>query len=187
MLGARLSRRAVLLGTFVIVADLLLARDSLPRSRVAAVDPAEAIRDRAVAASRHLVALYAATVARHPQLRARLAPLAAEHQAHLEALTGEPATQQLPLPTHEAQATLTPAPGEPTRPPLRKPPCPARRRRRWPPWRAPSGRRPTAGCGTCPPPRRSWPACSPRSQPARWCTPSCWTVMTHPERHDEHA
>lgn len=114
MLGARLSRRAVLLCTFMIAADLLIARDGLPRPRKAAVNPAEAIRDRAVAASRHLVALYAATVAQHPQLRARLAPLAAEHQAHLEALTGEPAAQQLPLPTHEAQATLTPAPGEPT-------------------------------------------------------------------------
>lgn len=86
--GVEVGRRAALIGAFVLAANALLAGDNIPRSRRAALDPNVAIRDRAVRASQHLARRYRATLQRHPRLGRRLEPLAAEHAAHLTALTG---------------------------------------------------------------------------------------------------
>jgi hypothetical protein len=50
--------------------------------------PDEIIRQRVLAAKRDLLARYAATLAAHPQLSARLNPLVADHRAHVQALNG---------------------------------------------------------------------------------------------------
>jgi hypothetical protein len=58
--------------------------------------PDEVIRQRVLASKRALMDRYTATIERHPTLRARLAPLLADHQAHVQALNGTTAS---PSPT----------------------------------------------------------------------------------------
>jgi hypothetical protein len=67
--------------------------------------PDEVIRDRVLAGKRTLLEQYAATLERHPGLRTRLAPLRAEHEAHVTALNGSPK----PTPT-ASSAGASPAP-----------------------------------------------------------------------------
>jgi hypothetical protein len=49
-------------------------------------DPDGAVRDRVAASVQALIVAYDATAGRHPALASELAPLRAEHAAHLEAL-----------------------------------------------------------------------------------------------------
>jgi hypothetical protein len=80
-------RRTVLAaaGAVALSACTGRGRDAEPPPRP---DPDVAIRAAVVAAVRSLAASYRSTADRHPELRARLAPLAAEHAAHLAALSG---------------------------------------------------------------------------------------------------
>jgi hypothetical protein len=71
-------------------------------------DPDAGLRTAVVADKQALLDRYSATVRRHPGLRTRLAPLQADHVAHLQALGG-PATPAAtatgsPTPTRPAEA-----------------------------------------------------------------------------------
>jgi hypothetical protein len=63
------------------------------------------------AAERDLVALYAAASAQHPQLAARLGPIAAEHEAHLQAVV---AAAPSPSPSASPTTTVPPSPAPAT-------------------------------------------------------------------------
>ncbi len=79
------SRRAVLAGASAVLLAGCTGRGSPEPPRP---DPDDAVREQVSADVQRLVALYAATSTRHPSLRRRLDPLAAEHTAHLAALAG---------------------------------------------------------------------------------------------------
>jgi hypothetical protein len=80
------SRRAVL--TMLTGAGSLALAGCTGKTVVVAPPPSpdQRLAARVAAEVRALSALYAAAVARHPALRASLAPYAAEHAAHLRAL-----------------------------------------------------------------------------------------------------
>jgi len=82
-----------------------------------APDPDALLRDRVVASVQALLSSYQATVERYPRLARRIAPLAAEHEAHLTAL-GAPAPSGSPGPASPsvARSTATPAPAVPPEP-----------------------------------------------------------------------
>lgn len=89
-----------------------------------APDPDAGVRESARRAEEALLALHAATVARHPDLGAELAPATGHHRRHLDALTpatGRRATaatdpgRTAPTPT-PATTTTTPAPAVPDDP-----------------------------------------------------------------------
>lgn len=92
-----LSRRAFLLAGVSAAAACTRSPSSPPAlspaprggSTPGSADADAGVRARAVDAERALLARYEATLHRHPTLRSRLAPFAAEHRAHLRAL--EPA------------------------------------------------------------------------------------------------
>jgi hypothetical protein len=100
------TRRALLLGG---AAGLLTActRPTAP-PRAAAVDPDAALRSAAVERERALLAAYDAVLAASPAALARLAPLRAEHEAHLTALgvgtRAFPAGSPSPAPSASASA-----------------------------------------------------------------------------------
>ena len=83
------SRRAVLVGAGLLA---VAACSSGTEPEPPKPDPDVPIRALAADGVRGLVALYAAVVRAHPNLRAELAPLAAETAAHLSALE-PPATR----------------------------------------------------------------------------------------------
>lgn len=83
-----LTRRSALTSAALLVAT---ACTSTRRQDPPAVDPDVALRDAAVARETALLALYADAIAGSPTLAMRLAPLRADHEAHLAALGGAPA------------------------------------------------------------------------------------------------
>ena len=98
------SRRAVLVGAGLLaVAACSTGTEPEPPKP----DPDLPIRSLAAAGVRGLVALYDAVSRAHPDLRAELAPLAAETAAHLSALE-PPATG--PTPSASPSPSATPSP-----------------------------------------------------------------------------
>jgi hypothetical protein len=85
-----------------------------------APDPDAGVRESARRAEEALLALHAATVARHPDLVAALAPATGHHRRHLDALTpatGRRATAATdPGRTAPTPTTTTPAPAVPDDP-----------------------------------------------------------------------
>ena len=80
-----------------------------PPSPAPVPDPDAGVRESARRAEEALVALHAATVARHPGLDAALAPATEHHRVHLDALAGT-----APRPASTATGpTTTPPPGVP--------------------------------------------------------------------------
>lgn len=71
----------------------------------AALDPDEAVVRRGVEAERRLLAVHAAAIAADPALAAGLAPLTAEHEAHLGALSA-----LLPTPATARPSASAPGP-----------------------------------------------------------------------------
>lgn len=79
--------RRGLLGLLALAPAAVACTSSSEPDRPAPVDPDVALRAAAVVRERALLAAYDAALAARPD-DARLAPLRAEHQAHLEALEG---------------------------------------------------------------------------------------------------
>jgi hypothetical protein len=119
MPSARPTRRAVLRGLagMAVGAGLGLAGctsanrptsdPTSPAQPSASAAPSidEQVRERVAAASRDLADRYAEARAAHPQLEARLAPLAAEHAAHAQVL--DPAGAARPEPTGAPSSAAT--------------------------------------------------------------------------------
>jgi hypothetical protein len=106
----RLSRRTLLAGVAGLGATPLIGSCSAPdrgQGRLSPPEPDAPIRDQVVASIAMLISTYQATAERHPTLTERLAPLAAEHHAHLAAL-GAPAATATPA-TPAATATAAPS------------------------------------------------------------------------------
>ncbi len=102
--GTDPTRRAVLAGGVLLLGGACTgAQSSTPRSLLSAQ---QRLARRTATDIRQLSDRYAATLAAHPSLRARLMPLAAEHDAHASALE-----RLVPRPT----ATPSPRPSAPTR------------------------------------------------------------------------
>lgn len=108
----RLTRRTLLLSGALPLA----ACTDAPAPRPAPVDPDIALRDAAAARERRLLEDYDAALAAVPSLAAVLAPLRADHVAHLTALspTGspspDPASTASPRPASTASLSPAPAP-----------------------------------------------------------------------------
>jgi hypothetical protein len=109
----QVSRRRVLsaaagLGATLLVTSACSSQSSADRQPTAtpSIGPDVGIREGAAEAERALLAAYAATIARHPELTERLAAPSAHHVEHLSALA-PPAT---PTPTVSAPAS-SPAAG----------------------------------------------------------------------------
>jgi hypothetical protein len=112
----QVSRRRVLsaaagLGATLLVTSACSSQSSADRQPTAtpSIGPDVGIREGAAEAERALLAAYAATIARHPELTERLAAPSAHHEEHLSALSplSPPAT---PTPTVSAPAS-SPAAG----------------------------------------------------------------------------
>lgn len=94
MSDGRPTRRVVLAGTLGAVGGVAgcsrrpaaRAPTAAHRTSATAVDPDRLIAQRVAAGERELIAMYAGTLATHPQLRSLLEPVAAEHARHLTAL-----------------------------------------------------------------------------------------------------
>ena len=85
MREAHPSRRAVLVSAGAVALAGCVGSTNEPEP---APDPDLRLRDRVAAEIDELVGAYAAATEAHPGLTDRLAPLAAEHQAHVTALRG---------------------------------------------------------------------------------------------------
>jgi hypothetical protein len=120
--SAPLPRRAVLRGGAALLAAAAAGCDLLPGATSGAgpapePDPDVVLADEAAARERRLLAAYDAALVRDPALAERLAPLRAEHAAHLAALgvadppgpsaSPAPAVPSPPLPA--APGALLPA------------------------------------------------------------------------------
>jgi hypothetical protein len=101
------SRREVLVG-----GGLLALAGCLPGDDDVAtppVDPELKVRARIAAEVRALAGRYQAVMTAHPATRPRLAPLAAEHEAHATALLGPPPSASgSPSPSPSASPSATP-------------------------------------------------------------------------------
>lgn len=109
----RLTRRTLLLSATLPLA----ACTDAPAPEPAPVDPDVALRDAAAVREQRLLQDYDAALAAVPSLAAVLAPLRADHVAHLTALspTGSPSTS----PTSTGSPAPTP-PALPSAPPARR-------------------------------------------------------------------
>lgn len=130
----RPSRRALLAGVGAVALTAPLAACDLPgggagdrtgderTDGAAEPDPDLALVEAAATRTDEVLALLAATTAAHPRLDARLAPLAASHRAHLDALgrTGTDTDSGTPSGTEPETETGT------ADPPRAVPPNPAR-------------------------------------------------------------
>jgi len=74
------------------------------------VDPDRLVAERVAAGEREMLAMYAGTLAAHPQLRPLLEPVAAEHARHLTAV-------EAALETASKSASATAPPSTPSRAP----------------------------------------------------------------------
>lgn len=99
------SRRAVLAGAGVLALSACTGSTGVVAPRPTRD---QRLTARVVAEIRALAALYAAAAARHPGLQASLAPYAAEHRAHLRALT--PLLFTEPAPSASGSRTASPSP-----------------------------------------------------------------------------
>ena len=97
------SRRVVLASAGAVVLAGCTGSTDQPEPRP---DPDLQLRDRVAAEVDDLVRTYAAATLAHPALTDRLAPLAAEHQAHVAALRG-------PQPSRSARPAGSPSPAAP--------------------------------------------------------------------------
>ena len=77
-----------MLAALALTPALAACTDSAPPVPTPPVDPDVALREAAVVRERALLAAYDALLAASPEAAARLAPLRAEHEAHLAALGG---------------------------------------------------------------------------------------------------
>ncbi|HEU0213117.1 MAG TPA: hypothetical protein VFR13_03460 [Jiangellaceae bacterium] len=77
------SRRAVLVGAAAVSLTACTGNVSPPADDPPPPEPDAVLRGRVVGAERALLALYAATAARHPSLSERLLPFAVRHGRHL--------------------------------------------------------------------------------------------------------
>ena len=101
------TRRDVLVGGAVLaLAGCLPADQPEPRSTV---PPEMRVRARIAAEVTSLSLLYTAVLARFPQAEPELATLAAEHDAHVEALLGPAARRTAPPATPAPSASPAPA------------------------------------------------------------------------------
>lgn len=118
------SRRTVLFGLAAFGGSGAVSLTGCTNARtVARVTPEIRLRARAATEVRALAAAYDAVIARFPQARAELSPLAAEHDAHAEALLGPPAVRRL---LRRDAATRTSGTAAATGPPATAPfPVPA--------------------------------------------------------------
>ena len=158
---AGLSRRAVLVGAGVLA---VAACSSGTEPEPPKPDPDAPIRALAADGVRGLVALYDAVSRAHPNLRAELAPLAAETAAHLSAL--EPPASG---PTRSSGASTSPS--ATASPPVAVPATAAAARTALVRCRAARGRAP--GHPARRPRRPLWPVCLRRSARVRRRTPGC--------------
>lgn len=78
-----------------------------PGANGAEPDPDLDLLTRAIREKQHLLDEYAAVTARHAQLTDRLAPMRADHEAHLAALTGFRPDLPAPAATPSASASPT--------------------------------------------------------------------------------
>jgi hypothetical protein len=112
--GAGPSRRSVLAGTGLL---LIAACTGSPSVVVPRLTADQRLARRAANEITVLAAAYAATIAAHPTIRAALGPLAAEHEAHVNALVA-----LLPAPTGSASPSGSVSPSGSTSPSASPPP-----------------------------------------------------------------
>ena len=116
-LGARLTRRALMGGSALVGASLVVAACSPspspepPDSTAPTTDPDAQVRGDVASAEAALIALYDAVIAAHPALAGDLSVVRDEHAAHAEAMGVAPSATSAPLvgSRSEALATLTDA------------------------------------------------------------------------------
>ncbi len=109
-------RRLLQVGALALVGLGAGCRASGPAPPRPAGDPDVALRARIGAQEGRLIAAYDATMVRYPRLRAALAPVRADHAAHLVAVSDRPAaggsaTAAVPTGSSGADARAWPVPG----------------------------------------------------------------------------